>query len=97
MKLRLRSYCPTDVANNIYSGIPGARFDTISGLWSVPCDAEVDMALQFGQVNLTLHPLDVVPTSSSNKNTCVGSFVPQTMSVGGNELYVRPRCQLLLV
>lgn len=40
-----------------------------------------------GQV-LPLHPLDVTPTGLIDASTCVGSFIPQTVSVGAGELYV---------
>ncbi len=50
------SYCPTSVANSIYGGIPGASFDDASGLWNVPCNVEIDMALQFGFVITRLAP-----------------------------------------
>jgi hypothetical protein len=43
------------------------------------------MALQIGGAVLPLHPLDVSPTSLSDSTTCVGSFVPQTVSVGAGE------------
>lgn len=41
--------------------------------------------LDSGQV-FPVHPLDVVPKSVSDTNSCVGSFVPQSISVGGGEL-----------
>lgn len=43
-------YCPVDVAQAIYGNVNGAKYDTSTGFWSVPCDAEIDMALQFGSV-----------------------------------------------
>ena len=45
-------YCPVDVAQAIYGGVSGATYDSSSGFWSVPCDAEIDMALQFGFVHI---------------------------------------------
>ena len=47
----LGRYCSSDIAQNIYGSISGASYDPNQGLWIVPCDAEVDMALQFGYGN----------------------------------------------
>ena len=41
-------YVPTDIAKQIYGQVSGASFDDDLGQWVVPCDAEVDIALQFG-------------------------------------------------
>lgn len=79
------TYGPASVVNQIYSGISGASYSTAIGQWVVPCSAEVDMALQFGNDVYPLHPLDVVPTSLSDSNTCVGSFIPQDISIGAGE------------
>lgn len=47
-----------------------------------------------GQI-FPLHPLDVVPKSSSNPNNCMGSFVPQDISViASGHLYVLPLVQI---
>ena len=46
----LGRYCTSDIAQSIYGSISGANYDSSQGLWVVPCDAEVDMALQFGYV-----------------------------------------------
>jgi hypothetical protein len=40
-------YAPTDVCQAIYGGISGAQYNSGIGQWTVPCDAEIDMALQF--------------------------------------------------
>jgi len=79
------TYCPTSVANSIYGGIPGASFDDASGLWNVPCNVEIDMALQFGGQVFALHPLDITPVSATNKLQCLGSFIPSDIAVGGGE------------
>ena len=42
------SYAPEAVCNAIYGGVPGAAFDASLGQWTVPCSAEIDLALQFG-------------------------------------------------
>lgn len=100
----LRRYAPPEVCNAIYGGVSGAKYDSSLGQWVVPCDAEIDMALQIKLVHVVsfrhiltqymhsnevypLHPLDVSPTSLIDSSTCVGSFLPQAVSVGQNELY----------
>lgn len=70
----------------IYGNITGARIDTALGQWVVPCDAEIDMALQFNGKMYPIHPLDVTPYGLADNKTCVGSFVPQSVSVGAGEL-----------
>ena len=41
------SYAPTEICEAIYGGITGAKYDSSLGQWTLPCDAEIDMALQF--------------------------------------------------
>jgi len=79
------TYAPEDVCNAIYGGIEGAQYDSSLGQWTVPCSAEVDIALQFGGNVYPIDPLDVTPTSLSDPNTCVGSFIPQAVSVGAGD------------
>ena len=42
------SYAPMDVCEIIYSGVSGAQYSSALGQWVLPCDAEINMALQFG-------------------------------------------------
>ncbi|KAJ6485016.1 aspartic peptidase domain-containing protein, partial [Mycena vitilis] len=79
------SYAPTAICDAIYGGVPGAQYNASLGQWTVPCDAEVDIALQFGGQVYPVHPLDMTPVNLGDKNSCVGSFVPQTLSVGAGE------------
>ncbi|KAJ7283655.1 aspartic peptidase domain-containing protein [Mycena rebaudengoi] len=79
------TYAPTAICDAIYSGVSGAQFVESMGQWTVPCDAEIDIALQFGGQIYPIHPLDVTPASLGNSSLCVGSFVPQTISVGAGE------------
>lgn len=74
------SYVPSDVANNIYSGVSGAQFSSGIGQWVLPCDAEVDMALQFGGQIFPLHPLDVNIKNPSDSSQCLGTFVPSSFA-----------------
>ncbi|KAL1755442.1 aspartic peptidase domain-containing protein [Schizophyllum commune] len=75
------TYAPDDIVDAIYKGVDGARFDSSLGQWVVPCDAEIDMALQIGGQVFPLHPLDVTPTGLTDQNQCVGSFVPGSLAV----------------
>ncbi|KAF7301671.1 Acid protease [Mycena indigotica] len=77
------TYAPPEICAAIYGRIPGAYL--IDGQWVVPCSAEVDVALQFAGQVLPLHPLDVSPVSIVNNSLCVGSFVPQAVTVGTGE------------
>ncbi|KAH8118676.1 acid protease [Phellopilus nigrolimitatus] len=79
------SYCTTDAAKAIYGGVDGASFDENQGLWVLPCDAEIDMALQFGGNVYPLHPLDVNSKASSTSDSCIGTFVPQSVSIGNGQ------------
>ncbi|RDB22850.1 Aspartic protease [Hypsizygus marmoreus] len=79
------TYAPKAICDAIYSSIPGAKYDSSLNQWVVPCDYEVDMALQIGGQVFPIHPLDVTPTGLTDGATCVGSFVPQTVSVGAGE------------
>jgi saccharopepsin len=40
------SYASTEVCNAIYGSVSGAQLDSQSGLWSVPCNTEIDVAVQ---------------------------------------------------
>lgn len=79
------TYAPTDVCQSIYGGVSGAQYNSGLGQWTVPCDAEINMALQFDNQIFPIHPLDVSPASSSDPSTCVGSFLPQSVSVGAGQ------------
>ncbi|KAG6900971.1 hypothetical protein C0993_004409 [Termitomyces sp. T159_Od127] len=79
------TYAPKAICDAIYGGISGAKFDSSSGQWTVPCEFEVDMALQIGGQVFPVHPLDVTPSGLASNGVCVGSFVPQTVSVGAGE------------
>jgi len=79
------TYVPSDVAQAIYGGVSGAEYNAQLGQWVVPCGAEINMALQFGNQIFPLNPLDVSPNSTSDPSTCVGSFIPQSVSVGAGQ------------
>ncbi|KAG5646556.1 hypothetical protein DXG03_002859 [Asterophora parasitica] len=80
------TYAPKAICDAIYGSISGARFDESIGQWIVPCDHEINMALQIGGQIYPIHPLDITPSGlTATNNTCVGSFVPQIVSVGAGE------------
>ncbi|OAX43499.1 acid protease [Rhizopogon vinicolor AM-OR11-026] len=79
------TYAPTDVCQAIYGGVSGAKYDSSLGQWVVPCDTEIDIALQFDNQIFPIHPLDVSPQNSGDPSTCVGSFIPQSVSVGAGQ------------
>jgi hypothetical protein len=47
--VKLRNHCsyvPPSIAEAIYGKVPGARLDPSLSQWVVPCETEIDMALQ---------------------------------------------------
>lgn len=40
------TYAPPEVCEAIYGGVPGAQYDSTAQLWLIPCNQEVDVALQ---------------------------------------------------
>lgn len=79
------TYAPKAICDAIYGDIPGAYYDSQIGQWVIPCSYEVNMALQIAGDIFPIHPLDVNPSGLTSTNTCVGSFIPQTVSVGAGE------------
>ncbi|KAI0774340.1 acid protease [Fomes fomentarius] len=85
------TYAPKAVCDAIYGTIQGAQYSDTLGMWIVPCDAEVDIALQFGaryprsSSVYPVHPLDITPANVNDDTMCVGSFIPQTVSVGAGQ------------
>lgn len=78
------TYAPKEICDAIYSGVPGARYDATIGYWRVPCAIEINMALQIGGQVFPIHPLDVNPSTAVDPSMCIGSFVPQTFSIGND-------------
>jgi hypothetical protein len=50
-----RRYAPPEFVEKIYGNITGASLDTAAGYWRVPCDQEVNMAIQLGFVSPIPH------------------------------------------
>ena len=72
---------PRNVSDSIYSRIPGAQFDnnTANGpMWTLPCTAEVNATIRFGNMSYPIHPLDINfsftdSSNSSQDQTCFGA------------------------
>ncbi|KAH7887744.1 aspartic peptidase domain-containing protein [Phlebopus sp. FC_14] len=79
------TYAPVDACTAIYGGVPGAQFNPTLGQWAVPCDVEIDVALQIDNQIFPIHPLDVTPSTLGDNTTCLGSFIPQSVSVGDGQ------------
>jgi len=79
------TYADINIVNAMYSSISGASFDSSTGMWNVPCDAEVDVTFVYGGYPYPVHPLDVVDKSLNDANKCVGTFVGQSLTVGSGE------------
>ncbi|KAI6113683.1 aspartic peptidase domain-containing protein [Pisolithus croceorrhizus] len=69
------TYAPVDVCTAIYGGV------ACIGQWVVPCDAEIDMALQIDNQIYPLNPLDITPTTPGDNSTCC-RILPSPNGVG---------------
>ncbi|KAF9055262.1 acid protease [Hymenopellis radicata] len=74
------SYTTKAICDAIYGSIEGAFYDATTGYYNVPCNAEIDMAIQIGGRVFPLHPLDMNPSAYTGDNTCLGSFVPGSIA-----------------
>lgn len=45
---KIHSYLPTTISDQIYGSAPGASYSSELGQWVIPCDVEIDIAVQFG-------------------------------------------------
>ncbi|TDL14681.1 acid protease [Rickenella mellea] len=78
------TYLPQDAARAIYGGVTGAHFSDSLGQWVVPCDAEIDLALQFGGKVYPVHPLDITsknPTDPTSDWLAGDNFLRSVYSV----------------
>lgn len=41
-------FAPTDVVDAIYGNVPGAKFNTTTNVYNVPCDTKLDVSFGFG-------------------------------------------------
>ncbi|KAF9009070.1 aspartic peptidase domain-containing protein [Cyathus striatus] len=79
------TYAPTNICEAIYGNVTGASYDSTINQWVVPCDAEINMALQIGGQVFPIHPLDLTPTGLTDNSTCYGSFIPQSVPIGNGQ------------
>lgn len=77
---------PQAVSNAIYSGVPGASLQSVSGLgsvWVIPCNAEINVSFMIGGQKYPVHPLDTNSDdawTNPDGKTCVGAFQPSSSS-----------------
>jgi hypothetical protein len=69
---------PRSISDAFYSRVPGAAFKNVSGLgevWTLPCNAEVNVTFKIGGVDYPIHPLDTVDERSTGGGgvVCYGS------------------------
>ncbi|KAF8272058.1 aspartic peptidase domain-containing protein [Lactarius quietus] len=74
------SYASSEVGKAIYGSIPGAQLNSQTDLWDVPCNVEIDAAIQINGQVFPIHPLDLVPKSTTDPGTCVGSIVSEDVA-----------------
>ncbi|EIN06447.1 acid protease [Punctularia strigosozonata HHB-11173 SS5] len=71
---------PDYVAEQIYSNVSQAKLETVhpyGEVWTLPCDVELNMTMQFGSVHIPIHPLDT-NFDAGLKHKCIGAFQPIT-------------------
>jgi hypothetical protein len=74
---------PRYLADAIYGCVQGAAYDTHSGVWTVPCNQEINVSFMFGGQEFPIHPLDVASSDfnmvdATGTPVCVGTFQPIT-------------------
>ncbi|KAG8872304.1 hypothetical protein FRB97_007779 [Tulasnella sp. 331] len=78
------SQVPSDLAEAIYSGVPGSQLAPFQGqdTWFVPCKTELNLTLVFGGQKIFIHPLDMITSVTGGPinplSTCAGTFQPIT-------------------
>jgi len=78
-------FAPENIVTAIYGSIPDATFSQTLNKWIVPCDAEVDVSIVIGGRQFDIHPLDTVQPTDSGSTTCVGGWLPQSLTVGKSD------------
>lgn len=76
---------PRSVSDAIYGKIPGAELANVSSIglvWTLPCDAEVNLTFKFAGKSFPINPLDtsldtsldgINVTDSEGNAACVGA------------------------
>ncbi|KAH8107881.1 acid protease [Cristinia sonorae] len=77
---------PRAMADAIYGRVPGAELKNLTGvgggpIYTVPCDAELNITFVLGGVRIPIHPLDTVSdslgrTDDLGNTICIGAFQP---------------------
>ncbi|KAH9933196.1 aspartic peptidase A1 [Epithele typhae] len=74
---------PRTVADAIYGRVQGAEYNTVSEVWTIPCDQYLTLTFKFGGVEYPIHPLDISSSDFNMVNSlgdtvCLGAFQPIT-------------------
>ncbi|TDL23419.1 hypothetical protein BD410DRAFT_160062 [Rickenella mellea] len=83
---------PKEVADGIYGRVPGSMFVPQGdiGIWTYPCDYELNVSFKIGGASYPVHPLDLgIPMSGSEANTCQATFQQRSddfLEVGGIDM-----------
>lgn len=74
------SQLPPAAVDFIYSSIPGAQFNSTSGQWVVPCENTTELAFEFGNQTISIHPLDITTvTTNGNETICTNTYRWETL------------------
>ncbi|KAH8110313.1 aspartic peptidase domain-containing protein [Phellopilus nigrolimitatus] len=67
---------PQNYADAIYGSVPGAQRFISEGIYSVPCDAKINVSFVFDGQEFAVHPIDTVQatTDDSGKVVCYSGF-----------------------
>ncbi|TDL23434.1 acid protease [Rickenella mellea] len=67
---------PEEVADGIYGRVPGSKFISQGdiGVWTYPCDYELNVSFKLGGVSYPVHPLDLGIPVKSDPKTCLATF-----------------------
>ncbi|RDX50356.1 aspartic peptidase A1 [Lentinus brumalis] len=74
---------PRAMADAIYGRVQGAEYNSVSEVWTIPCDQYLNISFKFGGIEYPIHPLDVSSSDfnmvdSTGNTVCVGTFQPIT-------------------
>ncbi|KAJ7678506.1 aspartic peptidase domain-containing protein [Mycena rosella] len=81
---------PKEDVDAIHSAIPGAKFDTSSNAWTVPCDTDASVSLVFGGKFFSIRPSDLafLPVDPNNTMGACTSAIAEGVSEGPTEWLV---------
>lgn len=63
---------PGNIAHDIYGSVPGAAFDSQTGLWHVPCGTNLTVTVTIGGSTVVMDPESVI-IKNPHTSQCVGS------------------------